>query len=96
MLQRIAARQLDMYAVGTVEFHGVDRYPGRGYVNYNAPRAHVTIGGMQYTTSSTGGVRMNSAPASIFCARRRHSVSMSAASGLNAAATCSRVGSPIG
>jgi hypothetical protein len=52
----IAARQLNMYAVGTVAFKGVNRYPGRGYVNYNAPRAHVTINGVAQTTSMSGGV----------------------------------------
>jgi hypothetical protein len=52
----IAARQLNMYAVGTVEFHGVDRYPGRGYVNYNAPFANVTVNGVTQVTSTTGGI----------------------------------------
>ena len=52
----IAARSLNLYANGTVLFHGVDRYPGRGYVNYPAPRAHVTIASAQQTTTEAGGV----------------------------------------
>jgi hypothetical protein len=52
----IAARQLNMYAVGTVEFHGVDRYPGRGYTNYTAPRAHVMVNGSPQTTSMSGAI----------------------------------------
>jgi hypothetical protein len=52
----LAARQLNMYAVGTVEFHGVDRYPGRGHVNYNAPLANVTVNGVAQQTSTSGGI----------------------------------------
>lgn len=52
----VAVRSLDLYAAGSVLFHGVDRYPGRGYVNYPAPRAHVTIAGAPQTTTDAGGV----------------------------------------
>lgn len=54
--QVVAVRQLNLYAVGTVAFRGVDRYPGRGYTSYNAPRAHVMVNGVGQTTSVTGGI----------------------------------------
>ncbi|MBV8761126.1 MAG: hypothetical protein JO257_27770 [Deltaproteobacteria bacterium] len=52
----IAVRSLNLYAAGTVLFHGVNRYPGRGYLDYPAPRAHVTIGATPETTSQGGNV----------------------------------------
>lgn len=52
----IAVRSLNLYAAGTVLFHGVDRYPGRGYVNYPAPRAHVMLGAVPATTTEAGAV----------------------------------------
>ncbi|MGE5186813.1 MAG: hypothetical protein ACM31C_32390, partial [Acidobacteriota bacterium] len=56
----VAIHQLNEYAAGTVLYHGVDRWPGRGYVDRPAPRAHVTIDGAAQTTSSAGGVTWSS------------------------------------
>jgi hypothetical protein len=52
----IAVRQTNLYAVGTVAFHTVNRYPGRGYLDRPVPRTHVTINGATQTTSEGGGI----------------------------------------
>jgi uncharacterized protein (TIGR03382 family) len=52
----IAVRQLNEYASGTVLYHGVDRYPGRGRIDRPAPRAHIMVNGTSATTSASGGV----------------------------------------
>ncbi|MDB4958730.1 MAG: cysteine-rich repeat protein [Myxococcales bacterium] len=52
----IAVHQLNEYANGTLLYHGVDRYPGRGRIDRPAPRAHITVNGAAATTSPTGAV----------------------------------------
>jgi hypothetical protein len=52
----VAVQQLNEYASGTVLFHGVDRWPGRGYIDRPAERAFVTVDGAAQTTTQTGGV----------------------------------------
>lgn len=56
----VAVRSLNMYVDGTVKFHGVDRYPGRGRIDYAAVRAHVTVDGAPETTAMTGDVSWTS------------------------------------
>ncbi len=52
----IAAVQQNLYATGTVLYHGVDRYPDHGYVDRPAPRAFVQVNNVQQTTTQTGGI----------------------------------------
>ena len=52
----VALRQENLYATGTVQYLGVDRYPARGRVDRPAPRAHVTINAQPVTTGSDGSV----------------------------------------
>ena len=52
----LAVVQLNEYATGTLLYHGVDRYPGRGYIDRPAPHAYVTIGGAAQITTPAGGV----------------------------------------
>src|SRR5262249_12596114 len=52
----LAVVQQNMYATGTVLYHGVDRYPGRGYVDRPAPRAYVQVNSAPQTTTPAGGI----------------------------------------
>ena len=52
----IAVRQMNAYATGTVNFHTVDRYPGKGRIDRPAPRAFVSVNGSGQTTTMTGAV----------------------------------------
>ncbi|HWU86484.1 MAG TPA: hypothetical protein VN253_04390, partial [Kofleriaceae bacterium] len=52
----LAVQQQNFYATGTVLYHGVDRYPGRGRVDRPARRAYVMVGGTPQTTSPMGTV----------------------------------------
>ncbi len=54
----LAARQLNMYAVGTVLYSTVDRYPapGRARITHPATRAQLVVAGAAQTTSATGTV----------------------------------------
>ncbi len=52
----LAVHQLNEFATGTVNYHGVVRYPGRGYVDRPAPRAHVMVDSAAQTTTQVGGI----------------------------------------
>ena len=52
----VAVQQLNEYATGTVLYHGVDRYPDRGRIDYQARRAHEIVNDVPTTTSETGGL----------------------------------------
>jgi uncharacterized protein (TIGR03382 family) len=52
----VAIHQLNTYATGTVLYHSVDRYPGRGYIDRPAPRAYVALDGTSVVTSVSGVV----------------------------------------
>jgi hypothetical protein len=52
----LAVHQVNEFATGTVNYHGVVRYPGRGYVDRPAPRAHVTVDSSPQTTTQIGGI----------------------------------------
>ena len=52
----VAVEQRNLYATGTVQYRGIDRYPGRGRINVAAARAHVSINGVAATTSPLGAV----------------------------------------
>ena len=54
--EAIAVRQLNTYATGTVLYHAVDRYPGRGRIDLPAPRTFVTVNGAGQTTTAAGVV----------------------------------------
>ena len=51
-----AVHQLNAYATGTVEYHGVDRYPARPRIDRPAPNAHVMVSGTPATTAADGSV----------------------------------------
>ena len=50
----IAVQQLNDYATGTVLYHGIDRYPSKGRIDYPAWRAQVTINGAPVTSTEAG------------------------------------------
>jgi hypothetical protein len=52
----VAAVQLNTYATGSVLYHGVNRYPGRGYVDRPAPQVHVKVNGAPQTTTAAGAI----------------------------------------
>jgi hypothetical protein len=52
----IAVRQLNSYASGTVLYHGVDRYPGRGRLDLPAQHAHEQVDGSPVTTDVVGAL----------------------------------------
>ena len=52
----LAVQQLNDYALGTVDYLGTNRYPGRGRVPYPAPRVHGMVAGLAETTNDAGGV----------------------------------------
>ena len=54
--ETLAIRPLTMYAVGTVLYHAVDRYPALPRRDVPAPRVHVTLGAVPVTTSAAGQV----------------------------------------
>ena len=54
--QVIAIHQLNDFATGTVLYHSVDRYPGRGYIDRPAPHAYVSLDAANATTASDGTV----------------------------------------
>jgi uncharacterized protein (TIGR03382 family) len=54
--ETLAVRQMNLFAFGTVLYHGIDRYPGRPRIDRPAPLAHVTLNGAPETTSSLGQV----------------------------------------
>jgi hypothetical protein len=54
--ETLAAEPQYAYALGTVLYHAVDRYPGRPRVDRPAPSAHVTLNGAPQTTSPSGQV----------------------------------------
>jgi hypothetical protein len=45
---------MNLFASGTVLYHGVDRYPTRPRIDRPAPSAHVTLDGTAQTTSPAG------------------------------------------
>jgi len=54
--ETLAVRQMNLFASGTVLYHGVDRYPARPRIDRPASLAHVTLGGAPQTTSPSGQV----------------------------------------
>jgi hypothetical protein len=52
--ETLAVRQMNLFASGTVLYHGVDRYPARPRIDRPAPSAHVTVNGAAQTTSLAG------------------------------------------
>jgi hypothetical protein len=52
----IAVHQLNSYATGTVLYHGVDRYPGRGRLDLPAQHAHEVVNGSGATTDISGAL----------------------------------------
>ena len=52
----VAVRQENLYATGTVLYHGIDRYPARGRVDRPAPHAYVQVNGQPVTTGPDGTV----------------------------------------
>jgi hypothetical protein len=52
----VAVQQLNEYATGTVLYHGVDRYPGNGYVDRPAPECHLMVDNAAQTSSPTGAI----------------------------------------
>jgi hypothetical protein len=60
----IAVRQMNAYATGTVLYHTVDRYPGKGHIDRPAPRAFVSVNGAGQTTTMTGAVTWEPAASS--------------------------------
>ena len=52
----IAVHQLNSYATGTVLYHGVDRYPGRGRLDLPAQHAHEVVNGAAETTDVAGAL----------------------------------------
>jgi hypothetical protein len=54
--EALAARQMNLFELGTVLYHGVDRYPGRPRIDRPASSAHVTLNGTPQTTSPAGQV----------------------------------------
>ena len=59
----LAIHQVNEYAAGTVLYHGVVRWPGRGYVDRPAPRAHVMVDNAAQTTTEGGGVSWSTSTA---------------------------------
>ena len=54
--ETLAVRQMNLFELGTVLYHGIDRYPGRPRIDRPAPYAHVTLNGAPQTTSPAGQV----------------------------------------
>jgi cysteine-rich repeat protein len=52
----VAVQQLNEYATGTVFYAGVNRYPGRGYVDRPVPNVHLTVNGGPQTTMPDGTI----------------------------------------
>jgi hypothetical protein len=52
--ETLAVRQMNLFASGTVLYHGVDRYPAKPRIDRPAPSAHVTLDGTAQTTSPAG------------------------------------------
>jgi len=52
----LAVVQQNMYATGTVKYHGVDRYPARGRIDRPAQRAFIQLNSIPQTTTLAGNV----------------------------------------
>jgi fungalysin metallopeptidase (M36) len=52
----LAVRQMNLFASGTLLYHGVDRYPARPRIDRPASLAHVRLDGAPQTTSPSGQV----------------------------------------
>ena len=52
----IAVQQLNEYATATLLYHGIDRYPSKGRVDYPAWRAQVMVNGAPATTTEAGAL----------------------------------------
>jgi hypothetical protein len=62
----LAVQAMNAFAVGTVLYNAIDRYPGRPRLDQPAPSVHVTLNGTAQTTSTTGQVSWSdSAPQTV-------------------------------
>lgn len=50
----VAIQQRNLYATATLQYRGIDRYPGRGRIAVPAALAHVAVNGVATTTSPLG------------------------------------------